>query len=710
MAPMNRRNFIAAGIATGVAAKAKGSGLTFPSLRKWQSGATVPSAASAVPSWLGNEPLVIAGAWDSFPMFQRRRGTDSVGYVEVYKKQSHEETLRKLKDAGVTLGIIDLFKGFGLVAEQEHIAEGRILAKRMKDNGIRVGLYIGATIFYETFLSEKPEAAEWFAPNFDGRPVYYSDQTFRRRVYFMHPGYREYIRRVIRVGVEQYDPDMFHFDNSALMALVPVMQHPMAVQDFRNYLRAKYTLPELTVRFGFADVRHMDSPQPVRPPVRINDPLFQEFADFRCYLLASYFEEMTTLIRSLNPQIGVDCNPHSGISGINTIWEQGVSYPRLARQVDFMWSEEGNAAGVSKDGVLLSKIRTMKEAAIYRKQIFCYTGDHSGQDTGGPLPMAESLAFNRQCLGDLGDFFSSAEMSPESKRYVQFFHENFDLYRDVESVADVALLYSEPSMAWNNDGPAVSFMLASQMLIQMKVPFDIVFDEHLQNLSKYRVLFLADQECLSEAQLKQIQAFVRNGGSLVATGDSSLYTEQRKRRPDFGLRDCFGMTARTESEPSRRAPKTSAHRNQFGKGRVAYLPAIEPAVPKPPAVAMRSQYWKLPLNQSEILSAIQWTMGGPFSVETPASLSPYVVIDLVEQKARNRRILHVVNYDCARNPSIENIAVSVAAPASGVVKAVRLLTPDGPATRSLKFAAEGHAVRFVLPSLNTYDLIAMEIG
>jgi len=30
---------------------------------------------------------------------------------------------------------------------------------------------------------------------------------------------------------------------------------------------------------------------------------------------------------------------------------------------------------------------------------------------------------------------------------------------------------------------------------------------------------------------------------------------------------------------------------------VSYIPAIKPAVPKPPAVRMTSEYWKLPLGR-----------------------------------------------------------------------------------------------------------------
>ncbi|PYV26099.1 MAG: hypothetical protein DMG24_07815 [Acidobacteria bacterium] len=59
-------------------------------------------------------------------------------------------------------------------------------------------------------------------------------------------------------------------------------------------------------------------------------------------------------------------------------------------------------------------------------------------------------------------------------------------------------------------------------MIQALVPFDIIFDDNLKDLRKYRVLVLADQECLDDEKLGLIRKFVENGGSLVATEHSTL--------------------------------------------------------------------------------------------------------------------------------------------------------------------------------------------
>ena len=65
-----------------------------------------------------------------------------------------------------------------------------------------------------------------------------------------------------------------------------------------------------------------------------------------------------------------------------------------------------------------------------------------------------------------------------------------------------------------------------------------------ENLSKYRVLVLANAACLSDAQIAAVTQFVEQGGGLVATHATSLYDELGNRRADFGLRDLLGVSYR----------------------------------------------------------------------------------------------------------------------------------------------------------------------
>jgi len=413
----------------------------------------------------------------------------------------------------------------------------------------------------------------------------------------------------------------------------------------------------------------------------------------------------------LNPNTAIGTNPHSGISGQNTIWLQGVDYPTLLPHMDIPWTEEGNIAGVTEQGILVSRIRTYKMAAALGKRVLTYTAGGGG---GGELTMGESMAFNRQTLGQVGSILSSAELPASQKTYIRFFRNRFDYYRDVENVADVGMLYTHASMGFNNDVPASSFMLFSQVLIQGRILFDIIFDEQLNDLSKYRVLVLAGQECLSDEQMAQIRRFVEGGGGLVATDLTSLYTPWRLRRRDFGLKDLFPVDAPRELRAAGAARVRRDEslvqgpvRNKAGQGRVVYIAKVRPALEKPPSAPMTSQYWKLPLNSGELLEAVKWAADEKLSLEVTAPSTQNVVVEVMKQESR--RLVHLLNYDVVRNPRVAGIEVNVDIPEGKKVSQVKVLSPDREGEQTVERTDKGSQVQFRVPELATYNLVVIQL-
>ena len=714
MCAMNRREFIETGIALGLYSASDPLAPFLPALEVDEKNV----ANNSAPAWLTDGPIVVAGCWDDFPLFALRKGGGPVWMDDAYRKQRDPRTIEALAKAGVTLAIIHFFKGFGLEAEREHLEDAAVLSRLLKQNGIHVGLYVGATIGYETFLIENPEAKDWFVPDFMGRPLYYDDQTFRRRVYFMHPGYRAYIKRVLKYGIENLHPDLIHFDNTSLQAQPENFEHPMAIDDFRKYLGAKYSAAQMKDRFGFSDIRYVVAPDIENVPLKLDDPLFQEFAEFRCHQLTSYFAEMRSYIRSLNGSVATECNPSSGISGRNLIWHEGVDYPRLLNEVDAVWTEEGDAATVTPEGVLISKIRTLKTASSRKKHVFCYTWGATGnfgytKNAGSLLQMAESMAYNSQCLGMVGNVNAIADLPSQPRQYVRFFHDNFDLYRGTDSVADVALLSSFASIGFNQDRPLRSFMLASQTLIQDRLLFDIIFDDDLENLSRYRALILPDSECLSDHQIELIRNFVMNGGGLVATELTSLYNERRMRRRDFGLKDLFGVSDLFDDSRSPDALISGGVTSgRAGKGEVVYLPEVQPAIAKESATGVRAaqRVWALPANHREIYDAALKALGGKSTLQTPTSAFPYVTVELASQAAEGRLILHLVNYNRDKSSQLNNLPIGITIPEGKRVGRIRMLTPDQPSkVEPITWKKDGD-VTFTVPSLETYSVIVIDLA
>jgi hypothetical protein len=80
--------------------------------------------------------------------------------------------------------------------------------------------------------------------------------------------------------------------------------------------------------------------------------------------------------------------------------------------------------------------------------------------------------------------------------------------------------------------------LEEHLNLRLVNDWDLTPDE----LKKYQVLVLPNAAALSDAQVTAIREYVRNGGGLVAIGESSLCDELGRPRKDFALADVFGVS------------------------------------------------------------------------------------------------------------------------------------------------------------------------
>jgi hypothetical protein len=73
--------------------------------------------------------------------------------------------------------------------------------------------------------------------------------------------------------------------------------------------------------------------------------------------------------------------------------------------------------------------------------------------------------------------------------------------------------------------------------------FDFVHEDRLDasRLSKYSAIILPNVALLSDAQCDQLRAYVKTGGSLFATFETSMFNERNEPRENFGLADVFGI-------------------------------------------------------------------------------------------------------------------------------------------------------------------------
>ncbi len=120
--------------------------------------------------------------------------------------------------------------------------------------------------------------------------------------------------------------------------------------------------------------------------------------------------------------------------------------------------------------------------------------------------------------------------------------------RNTVPMARVAMVFSERSYNYGgepwqqkSEDHALGMYHA---LIEARIPFEMVNDRLLdpEYLKPFRALVLPNIATLSDEQCNRLREYVQNGGSLVATFETSLYRPDGTRREDFGLADLFGAS------------------------------------------------------------------------------------------------------------------------------------------------------------------------
>jgi hypothetical protein len=120
--------------------------------------------------------------------------------------------------------------------------------------------------------------------------------------------------------------------------------------------------------------------------------------------------------------------------------------------------------------------------------------------------------------------------------------------RNIAPIARVGMVFSEKNpdygiKSWQQrSGDHSSGMYHA--LLENRIPFEMVNASLLdaEHLQPFKLLILPNIATLSDSQCDQLRQFVNNGGSLLATYETSLYDGEGKQRKDFGLSDVLGVS------------------------------------------------------------------------------------------------------------------------------------------------------------------------
>ena len=117
-----------------------------------------------------------------------------------------------------------------------------------------------------------------------------------------------------------------------------------------------------------------------------------------------------------------------------------------------------------------------------------------------------------------------------------------------EPLPYAAVLFSPSTFTWygggNPDLYIREFIGTVRQFLKLHIPFEIISERHLnsEHLKKYKLIAMPNTACLGDEESEAISNWVKAGGVLIASHDTSRRTKTGLPRADFSLGELFGLS------------------------------------------------------------------------------------------------------------------------------------------------------------------------
>lgn len=154
------------------------------------------------------------------------------------------------------------------------------------------------------------------------------------------------------------------------------------------------------------------------------------------------------------------------------------------------------------------------------------------------------------------NFFTDLPKAAYDRRNIYDHAEVFQFVKKYEEilerhapVANVGIYFSKPTrlsyrtplLEGNFFGAEIKGVEA--ILMENHIPHDFILDDMVsrEKLNKYDLIILPNVRCMSDTEIGLLKEYVRDGGKLMATYETSLFDTGGNARKDYGLADLFGV-------------------------------------------------------------------------------------------------------------------------------------------------------------------------
>lgn len=399
--------------------------------------------------------------------------------------------------------------------------------------GIRVVVYFNVHWYSRNFGKEHPD---WLQIRENGAPV---DDVYTTGTSFcINSPYREWVFQILR-DLCKYDIDGIFYDGPIFFA------NTCYCGSCRKLFKEKYG-------------------EEIPPKSNRLHPLWKKLIEFQSDSLQRFLSDSEIIIKGANPDILFYMNGNSNWP----YWPTGRDNHKIIKHTDILGAEGGfiyrdlNQTPIYKPGITA---RILNNQAEGKPTVVFDCAGHKPWSwyllpgTEISILLAETIANgSNYWLAIFPDDLSQPELEVVTS-YGDFIRKNPEPFYQTKSIARIALLWPSRSAEFYSGSsiPLTDFTREIKAegigditqefegfyegLVRSQVPFDVIDEENLKNLSQYQLLILPNAACLSQEDINNISEFVANGGNIVASFESSLYNEYGERQDDFQLNNVFGI-------------------------------------------------------------------------------------------------------------------------------------------------------------------------
>ena len=289
-----------------------------------------------------------------------------------------------------------------------------------------------------------------------------------------------------------------------------------------------YTVAEFKKRTGFDAFTDFK-------PGDWTDPEFIAWVDFRISSMTEFMAEIDKNVKSVNPKCKTIAEIYPGI---------GEEAARVGADVYDMYpvvdaiAHEFNPGDNSARREPLVWMEYMTGMFTFRafaegKPSWMLSYSWDGEEKIVPADAIENLAMSQVMAGtnawDARRFVMSGSNDYAARtRVYKWISENEKLiYAPRTPISPVGIYFSPQTRSYFADDFTPAYQGMMNVLLREHIEFEIITPRTLAS-AKSDILILPDVKCLNDTEYAQLQAWVKNGKTLIFTGETGLYDGHRQ--------------------------------------------------------------------------------------------------------------------------------------------------------------------------------------